>query len=45
MTAAATAAARRPVEVIMGPIARDRTLGKATIFVIAGEVHVHRGVT
>lgn len=29
----------------MGPIARDPTLGKATIFVIAGEVHVHRGVT
>lgn len=36
---------RRPVEVIEGPIARDRTLGKATTWVIAGEVRVRRGVT
>ena len=39
------AAGRRPVEVITGPIARDRTLGKATTWVIAGEVRVRRGVT
>ena len=39
------AASRRAVEVITGPIARDRTLGKATTWVIAGEVHVRRGVT
>ncbi|MFM8892979.1 MAG: hypothetical protein ACKOTB_15430 [Planctomycetia bacterium] len=38
-------AAPRRVEVITGPIARDRTLGKATTWVIAGEVHVRRGVT
>ena len=38
-------AGRRPVEVIEGPIARDRTLGKATTWVIAGEVRVCRGVT
>ena len=36
---------RRPVEVIAGPISRDRSLGKATTWVIAGEVHVRRGVT
>lgn len=36
---------RRAVQVITGPIARDRTLGKATTWVIAGEVHVRRGVT
>lgn len=36
---------RRPVEVIAGPIARDRTLGKETTWVIAGEVRVRRGVT
>lgn len=29
----------------MGLIARDRTLGNASILVIAGEVHLHRGVT
>lgn len=39
------AASRRPVEVIAGPIARDRSLGKATTWVIAGEVHIRRGVT
>lgn len=39
------AASRRPIEVVSGPIARDRTLGKATTWVIAGEVHVRRGVT
>lgn len=32
-------------EVITGPITRDRTLGKATTWVIAGEVRVRRGVT
>ena len=36
---------RRAVEVIEGPIARDRTLGKATTWVIGGEVRVRRGVT
>lgn len=36
---------RQAVEVITGPIARDRSLGKTTIWVIAGEVHVRRGVT
>ena len=35
----------RAAEVIEGPIARDRTLGKATTWVIAGEVRVRRGVT
>lgn len=39
------AASRRPIEVVSGPIARDRTLGKATTWVIAGEVRVRRGVT
>lgn len=38
-------ARRRAVQVIEGPIARDRTLGKATTWVIAGEVRVRRGVT
>jgi uncharacterized membrane protein YgdD (TMEM256/DUF423 family) len=38
-------ARHRPVDVITRPIARDRTLGKATTWVIAGEVHVRRGVT
>jgi len=33
------------VQVIEGPIARDRTLGKATTWVIAGEVRVRRGIT
>lgn len=33
---------RRPVEVITGPIASDRTFGRATTWVIAGEVHVRR---
>ena len=37
--------AARPVEVIMRDIARSRTLGKAKTWVIAGEVHVKRGVT
>lgn len=36
---------RRAVQVIEGPIARDRSLGKTTTWVIAGEVHVRRGVT
>lgn len=36
---------RRAVQVIAGTISRDRTLGKATTWVIAGEVHVRRGVT
>lgn len=39
------ASRHRSVEVLTGPIARDRTLGKATIWVIAAEVHVRRGVT
>lgn len=37
--------AARPVEVIARDIARSRTLGKATTWVIAGEVHVKAGVT
>lgn len=36
---------RLAVQVIEGPIARDCTLGKATTWVIAGEVRVRRGVT
>jgi hypothetical protein len=40
-----SAASRRVVQVITGPIARNRTLGKATTWVISGEVHVRRGVT
>ncbi|MFM7136136.1 MAG: hypothetical protein ACKO1M_03570, partial [Planctomycetota bacterium] len=40
-----TPSRRRPVEVLAGPISRDRTLGKATTWVIAGEVRVRRGVT
>ena len=39
------AAQRLKHEVITGPITRDRTLGKATTWVIAGEVHIRRGVT
>lgn len=40
-----SAAGRRPVKAITGPIARDRSLGNATTWVISGEVHVRRGVT
>ena len=36
---------RRSVELISGPINRDRTLGKAKTWVIFGEVHVASGVT
>ena len=36
---------RRPVQVITGPIARNRSLGKATTWVISGEVHIRRGVS
>lgn len=36
---------RRAVELISGPIDRDRTLGKAKTWVICGEVHVASGVT
>lgn len=35
----------RPVEVIEGTIARNRTLGRATTWVISRETHVRRGVT
>jgi hypothetical protein len=39
------ASARRGVEVIEGTITRDRTLGRAKTWVIAGEVRVACGVT
>ena len=36
---------RRHVELLSGPIDRDRTLGRAKAWVITGEVHIVSGVT